>query len=354
MIRFFVVMLICGTAFGQQAEPLLFQAKVHDFGTIRESEGAVQHVFTFVNNAGRTVRILSVNASCGCTTPGWSDQPIAAGKSGYVKASFDPTGRPGYFSKTLTVTSDLSGQPFVLTIKGNVVTGKTPLEQFTVSKSGLRFRAASFNMGTVFLNQPAATKEFEVVNESSGPIRFLSVEAPTHVQVALPSALAEQERGVIRITYDAKRKGQYGFAVDNVVLVTDQEAEPRLSFSLYATVEEFFPTLAGEELLRAPRLKIEPEEVNAGTVRLQEGKNISVRLKNSGRKDLVIRALQPNCGCITAQLENTTLKPLAETTLTLRITGEGRLGTQTKAITIYSTDPVQPVQRIPLTVVVQN
>jgi hypothetical protein len=354
MIRTIAFCLMVGHALAQQADPLLFQNKTHDFGNIQEREGAVQHTFNFVNNAGRTFRILSVLPSCGCTTSGWSDQPVAPGKSGFVKAAFDPTGRPGYFSKTLTVTTDLGPQPVVLTLKGNVMTGPPPANQFSVAKGTLRFRASSFNMGTVYINQAPAVKEFEVVNEGPDAVQFLSVEAPAFASLTLPKSLAAQERGVIRIQYDAKGKNQYGFTLDQVVIVTDQEMEPRLSFSLFATVQEFFPTLSGEELLRAPKLKIEPVELSAGSLRLREEKELTVRLRNVGKKELAIRSMQPNCGCLSVQAENLVIKPNAETIATVRITGEGRIGTQTKAITVYSTDPAQPVQRILLTVVIQD
>lgn len=354
MMRTIAFLLIAYSTLGQQAESLLFQNKTHDFGTIQERDGAVQHTFTFVNNAGRPVRILSVQPGCGCTTSGWSDQAIAAGKTGFVRAAFDPTGRPGYFSKTLTVTTDLGSQPVVLTLKGNVVSGVPPDRPFSVARGNLRFRAASFNLGTVYLNQPPVTKEFEVVNEGPGAVQLLAYEAPDFVAITLPKILGEKERGVIRIQYDARKKNQYGFASDQVVIVTDQEPELRLPFSIYATVQEFFPTLAADELTRAPKLKIEPAEVSAGTLRLREEKVLAVRLRNVGKKDLTIRSLQPNCGCLTAEVDKMVVKPNAEASVTLHLTGEGRLGTQIKAVTVYTTDPVQPVQRILLTVVIQD
>lgn len=354
MMRTIAFLLIAYATLGQQAEALLFQNKIHDFGTIQERDGAVQHTFTFVNNAGRAVRILSVQPGCGCTTSGWSDQAIAAGKTGFVKAAFDPAGRPGYFSKTLTVMTDLGSQPVVLTLKGNVVSGAPADRQFSVARGKLRFRASSFNMGMVYINQAPAFKEFEVVNEGPGAVQLLAYEAPDFVAVTLPKILGEKERGVIRIQYDARKKNQYGFASDQMVIVTDQEPEPRLQFPLYATVQEFFPTLAADELTRAPKLKIEPAEVSAGTLRLRDEKVLAVRLRNVGKKDVTIRSLQPNCGCLTAEADKMVIKPLAEAVVSLRLTGEGRLGTQTKAVTVYSTDPAQPVQRILVTVVIQE
>src|SRR6185295_15540819 len=111
-------------AVAQQAEPILFNEKSYDFGEITEDAGNVVHDFMFTNNTGRVIKILSVQASCGCTTPGWTKEPVSPGGTAFVKASFDPKGRPGYFNKSLTVTTDFDGNSISLQIKGQVVAKK--------------------------------------------------------------------------------------------------------------------------------------------------------------------------------------------------------------------------------------
>ncbi len=108
------VVLMANLSRAQTLEPLIFREKIYDFGEIQESRGNADHEFVFTNNAGRPVKILNVAASCGCTTPGWSKDAVAVGKTGFIKASFDPKGRPGYFNKTLTVLTDLDPNPMVL------------------------------------------------------------------------------------------------------------------------------------------------------------------------------------------------------------------------------------------------
>ncbi|NJN43151.1 MAG: DUF1573 domain-containing protein, partial [Flammeovirgaceae bacterium] len=83
-----------------------------------------------------------MNTSCGCTTPGWTRGAIASGKTGFVKARFDPKGRPGFFSKTLSVTTNASTKPIVLTIRGNVVT-ENEKPDFSVTKGNLSFLKSS-------------------------------------------------------------------------------------------------------------------------------------------------------------------------------------------------------------------
>lgn len=116
-------MMFVGIAFAQEtpSNPTTtvdFGTKVHDFGVIPEEGGKVTTTFVFKNTGKKNFVITKVQASCGCTTPDWSKEPIAPGKKGYVKATYNPAGRPGNFSKSITVTSNAG--TVVLNIKGQV------------------------------------------------------------------------------------------------------------------------------------------------------------------------------------------------------------------------------------------
>ena len=98
---------------------LKFTELTHNFGKIKEVDGKVTTSFEFTNLTKAPITVVGVKASCGCTTPDWTKEPVAPGKKGYVKATYDPKSRPGKFSKTITVTTNVD-KPVVLTIKGNV------------------------------------------------------------------------------------------------------------------------------------------------------------------------------------------------------------------------------------------
>src|SRR6478735_1836585 len=114
----FVVLGISSVA--QVAKPLQFKEEVYNFGEVLEKGGPVTHQFECTNLSNRPVKILNVKPSCGCTTPDWTKDPIPPGKTGFVQARFDPKGRPGFFTKSLTVTTDLDSNPIQLQIKGTV------------------------------------------------------------------------------------------------------------------------------------------------------------------------------------------------------------------------------------------
>lgn len=91
-----------------------------DFGNIKEADGKVSHTFKIDKNGDGPLVITRVIASCGCTTPEWTREPIAPGKSGDVKITYNPANRPGAFIKTISIYSNGKKGSFILTIKGKV------------------------------------------------------------------------------------------------------------------------------------------------------------------------------------------------------------------------------------------
>jgi hypothetical protein len=122
----FVLMAVAmttGTIAAQQKEASItvVDSATYDFGDINEADGPVSHIFTILNNGEMPLVITRVVASCGCTTPEWTKEPIAPGKTGEVKATYDPNGRPNAFNKTVSVYSNGKTGNYALTIRGNVI-----------------------------------------------------------------------------------------------------------------------------------------------------------------------------------------------------------------------------------------
>lgn len=101
-------------------ETIVFDKDVHDFGTVKEADGSVTAVFTFVNNGKTPLVVSKVQASCGCTTPEWTKEPVLPGEKGHIKAIYDVKGRIYPFDKTITVYSNGDPTNLVLHIKGVV------------------------------------------------------------------------------------------------------------------------------------------------------------------------------------------------------------------------------------------
>jgi hypothetical protein len=104
---------------------MVIEKKSHDFGTIQEGVQATV-TFTFKNTGNAPLVLNSVKASCGCTTPKWTKEPIAPGAEGVITAIYNSKGRPGNFTKTITIKHNGEGGTEFLTIRG--VVNKAPTE----------------------------------------------------------------------------------------------------------------------------------------------------------------------------------------------------------------------------------
>lgn len=98
-----------------------FTEQTYDFGNIKEKGGPVSHEFEFVNVGNGNLVILDATAECGCTRPEYPKNPIAPGKKSKVKVTYNPLGRPGAFSKDVTVKTNGSPRKVRIKIRGNVI-----------------------------------------------------------------------------------------------------------------------------------------------------------------------------------------------------------------------------------------
>jgi hypothetical protein len=350
-LLFFLALIVTSSTFAQQSKPLMFREETFDFGSVKEDGGPVTHEFVFTNSLTRPVKILAVQASCGCTTPAWSKEAVEPGKTGFIQASYNPKGRPGYFNKTLTVTSDADTNPIVLQIKGNVSNEGVGSEADFVDVNGnWRLKTTLFNMGTVYHRDEPTVRDFQILNSGSQAITVKDIVAPKHIKVDVtPKILAAGQKGNIKLIYSGKEKNEYGFRSDNIEIVTDDTSSPSKSFTVNATLEDYFGNLKPEDLVRAPRLQLSSTSMDFG--RVGQGSSLvrEVAITNTGKKELLIKSVQGNCTCVSAVAEKSSLKPGERTMIKVTFNSKDRKASQNKAVTIYSNDPQNPVQRFTFT-----
>jgi hypothetical protein len=98
----------------------IFDTLAHDFGTIIEGEMVVCY-FDYSNQGKAPLMLSSVEATCGCTIPDWSKEPLNPGETQSLKIVFDAEGRSGIQIKTVTVKSNASNSTIRLTLRANVI-----------------------------------------------------------------------------------------------------------------------------------------------------------------------------------------------------------------------------------------
>lgn len=96
-----------------------FEEQEHQYGTIQKG-GNGDCQFVFWNDGDEPLILQSVKASCGCTTPKYTQKPVMPGQKGVIDVHYN-TNNVGGFSKTVTVVSNaVNNERVVLRIKGTV------------------------------------------------------------------------------------------------------------------------------------------------------------------------------------------------------------------------------------------
>lgn len=123
-LLFFSVFTSTVFAENKEKAEIKFEETVFDFGNIKEDGGPVSHEFKFVNKGGVPLVINSARAECGCTRPEYPENAVGPGKNGVIKVTYNPMGRPGGFTKTVTVRSNGDPAKVILKIRGTVLPKK--------------------------------------------------------------------------------------------------------------------------------------------------------------------------------------------------------------------------------------
>lgn len=309
-----------------------FEQTVHDFGNIKEVNGPVSYEFVFVNRGNAPILIKNVESSCGCTSPLWSKQPVLPGKTGFIKATFDPTDRPSYFDKTITVFSNAKPAVVELKIKGNVeARARTVLDDFPYElPSGLRLPLDHISMMKV---KKGEVKKLSIgVYNNSGKEAVVSfVKLPSHLQIAMePARVAVKGKAVLNVSYNTADHGEYGLNKENVRMVVNGK---EYMMPLTVFVEEDFSTA---DRSVAPVLSVEKKYHNFGSLPGGKQAEFVYKLINEGKSLLKIHRCYVNDDRIELDLPTKELQPGESVNLTVKTrkgAGKGKLSGLISVIT---------------------
>lgn len=123
---FLMILAIAGIVASAEAKEskaeITFESTTHDFGTIKADGGTVSAIYKFTNTGAAPLTIINVtNGGCGCTKPSYPKAPIAPGKSGEIKITFQPRGRSGEFNRSVKVKTNASAGRKTLKFNGVII-----------------------------------------------------------------------------------------------------------------------------------------------------------------------------------------------------------------------------------------
>ena len=113
-----------------------FTEETHEFGNIPEGPEAVVD-FVFTNVGKEPLIIQQCSASCGCTTPDWTKEPILPGKKGSIRVKYTTKDRVGSFNKSVYIRSNAksTSERYEITIKGVVIAANSTDKSIKMSPS---------------------------------------------------------------------------------------------------------------------------------------------------------------------------------------------------------------------------
>lgn len=117
-----LMMLASLVAYAQQEQPeIKFDKTVHNFGTFSEKTPVQTAVFAFTNIGKAPLIINQAIASCGCTIPSYTKEPIMPGEKGTVKVTYNGKGKfSGHFKKSITIRTNGKVEMVRLYIEGDM------------------------------------------------------------------------------------------------------------------------------------------------------------------------------------------------------------------------------------------
>jgi hypothetical protein len=330
-----------------------FEEETYDFGTINIEGGDVFHEFVFINTGNLPFIINEVKASCGCTTPEWTKEPVIPGQTGSIKVNFNPKGRPGPFSKSITINSNAERQPIVLKITGTVKTGEGDISiegriarikrEYNHEIGDVRLKSTHVAFSEI-LKGTTQSRLINVANVSvDNPVKLGFKNTPEFLTfVFKPEILQPSEEGTIEIIYNSSLKNDWDRSIDRLYLTINGESPENNIITVTATIIEDFSALTSEEKEHAPKAYFESRTYNFGIIKNGKKVEYNFVLKNTGQNDLIIRKIWATCGCTAVTPKKTVIQPDETTQIKVVFNSTGRKGNQKKMITVVTNDPENP------------
>ncbi|MDR3060917.1 MAG: DUF1573 domain-containing protein, partial [Dysgonamonadaceae bacterium] len=251
-----------GIVFSQGKPVAKFDKTTHDFGQVSESDGDVSCKFFLTNDGDVPLVITNVTASCGCTTPEWTKEPIAPKGKGSVTVTYGAKGRPGPISKTVSVYMNQGDAPVVLSIKGNVNPKPlTPEEKFPQQIGDMRLKDSGLNYGNIPVNSQKS-QIIEIYNAGKTALALKYDKLPKYITVKTePAVIPANTEGKLIVTFNAAVAKTYGKFTDAFEVIVNNVKPANNRISYIATVIDDFKDV---NMTTAPKLGMNVSYFNFG------------------------------------------------------------------------------------------
>ena len=293
MKRMNILMLSALLALPASAQKIATQHEVVDCGQV-VFRHPVTAEFMMKNEGNRPLMIHNMLKSCGCTEVQYPKKSIAAGESFVVKAVYDAK-QMGTFNKQVCLYTNAADEPFILTMRGRVVSNVVDF-------------AGPYNEMLGEIKSDAQEVEFDDVNRGDRPVQRIHIFNPTdellepvvmhlpdylHAFVS-PSKVAPRHSAEISFVLDSKKLRDLGLNQTSVYLGErpGDKIAPEKEIVVSAVLLPGFDNMTPAKKALAPKMEMSTTELNLGSFNGKKKLKGEILITNKGKSELDIRSMQ--------------------------------------------------------------
>lgn len=338
------LLLLASAGFSQST--LQFRDKEIILKNLKADDAPTEAVYKYKNTGNQPIIITRVSPMASLLRAEWDKAPVAPGKSGEIKISFNSAQVPPKFDYNIMIFVN-NGNREQVRLSANIVDNPAKPELlYRYDMSGLKFKDNNVQYNNIF-NDQAASDTLYFFNKRTDSITVGTYYLPQYMQFrAEPKTVAPGKKGMLILTYDAVKKNDYGYFYESVILSLNESKDYKNRLTVTGNIVEDFGKLDKKERTNAPVATFEKKEINFGDIKPGDKADCDFQLKNTGKRDLIIRKTSASCGCTALALGQSTVAPGQSTVIRATFNSTGKSGRQNKSITVITNDPATPSQTL--------
>lgn len=300
MKRILTISLLAIMAITVVAQPqATWLERQHDFGVFKEAGGKVSCRLRLVNTGNEPLIIVKVQTGCGCTAIDYPEAPIQPGDTAAVTLTYNPSGRPGQFSKQALIFCNTEPKRTVLEITGNVIPTDVTLDkQYPIRAGSLRISQGNIPFGELTSGKNK-TLYLSAYNASTDTLLVGVTGDKPHIRPALiPDTVPPARVTALTVHYLSRHAPLWGFNVDTLTMTCQPLHQPSqatagtAAINVMAQVMEDFSKLTEQQLRDAPVAVADcGDMLDFGSITRGEKATRTFRISNKGKERLIIRRL---------------------------------------------------------------
>ncbi len=263
-------------------------------GKIQQDSLPVSFYFSYKNLSNQAVAISSIQPSSNNVKSLSKISSVAAGKDGAIAFQYINAKTTGKFKEQIIVqTDDPAQKEKTLFVYGEIVPRpQKGLNDYSYDIGGLSIAKKQVYLGE-YSSSGTKTESFIVYNNSQKTMTIQnSPDNKPYISCKVtPSTIAPKKTAIVNVAYNCKAKRDFGLVKDTLLLLTDDEAMPTKLVHVAIEIQEDFSKITRETLPLAPKISISDNVFNFGKVKQGTMVECEFVIRNTGKKELVIRKI---------------------------------------------------------------